>query len=60
MTPAALGALMPSFSEVEWQRIEQTGPSEWTVTVQVGEDVVKGVFGFDDAGRLVRDDIGYV
>lgn len=40
--------------------VEQTGDREWTITVRSGEYTVRGTFGFDVAGRLVRDDIEHV
>lgn len=54
---AALDALAPSFAEVDWRRFEQTGDREFRVTMKVGESVVVCLFEFDEAGRLVRDDI---
>lgn len=57
MDLAKLDALAPSFLEVDWRRFEQTGPREWRVTIAVGEYRVVCTFGFDEAGKLVRDDI---
>jgi len=41
----------------EEPEVHQTGPREWTVAVRHGEYVVRGTFGFDEAGRLIRDDL---
>ena len=54
---AKLDALAPSFSEPDWRRFEQIGDREFRVTIAVGEYRVVCTFGFDEAGRLVRDDI---
>lgn len=40
--------------------VEQTGDREWTITVRCGEWTVRGTFGFDEAGKLVRDDLEHV